>query len=98
MRYFVIFTPIVALAQVLPISLNGLGIREGAFAVLFASVGVAAPDAVALSLLYQVLRVLTGLLGGMLYIVGNLRGEAAGRRAGTLDGEAAQQPADSPTR
>lgn len=97
-RYFVIFTPIVALAQVLPISLNGLGIREGAFALLFASVGVAASDAVAMSLLYQLLRALSGLLGGVLYIIGNLRDEAAGRRASTPDGETAQQPADSPTR
>jgi len=97
-RYFILFTPIVALAQVLPISLNGLGIREGAFAALFTSVGVAASDAVAMSLLYQLLRLLTGLLGGVLYIIGNLRGQPATRRADTPEGETAQQPADSPTR
>lgn len=97
-RYFVIFTPIVALTQVLPISLNGLGIREGAFAALFASVGVAAPDAVAMSLLYQLLRALTGLLGGVLYIIGNLRGQPAAQPADTPERETARQPADSPTR
>jgi uncharacterized protein (TIRG00374 family) len=97
-RYFVIFTPIVALAQVLPISLNGLGIREGAFAVLFSSVGVAPSDAVAMSLLYQLLRALTGLLGGVLYIIGNLRGKPAAQPTDTPERETTRQPADSPTR
>jgi len=72
-RYFILFTPLIALTQVLPISFNGLGVREGTFGVLFASVGVAGSDAVAVSLLYYVLRVLTGLLGGVLYVIGNLR-------------------------
>jgi hypothetical protein len=75
-RYFIFFTPIVALTQVLPVSLNGLGIREGAFGVLFESVGVPASDGVAISLLYTVARLLTGLMGGVLYIAGNVRGEA----------------------
>lgn len=81
LRYFVLFTPLIALTQVLPISFNGLGVREGAFGALFASVGVAGSDAVAISLLYYVVRVLTGLFGGAMYIAGNLR----------------NQPTDTPT-
>lgn len=72
-RYFILFTPIIALTQVLPISFNGLGVREGAFGVLFESVGDENRNGVAVSLLYYALRVLTGLAGGLLYIVGNLR-------------------------
>ncbi len=97
-RYFILFTPIVALALVLP-ALNGLGIREGAYSVLFGPVGVAGPDAVAMSLLYQVVRVLTGLLGGAIYIVGNLRGRTATRsveesasRQAAYAGQAMREP------
>jgi uncharacterized protein (TIRG00374 family) len=72
-RYFMLFTPIVALVQLLPISLSGLGVREGTFQVLFTSVGVEAHDAVALSLLFYVVRVVTGLFGGIIYFIGNLR-------------------------
>jgi uncharacterized protein (TIRG00374 family) len=92
-RYFILFTPIIALTQLLPISFNGLGVREGAFGVLFGSVGVAGPDAVALSLLYYVVRVLTGLFGGVLYIIGNLRNQKANRRNGE---PAKRSSADSP--
>ena len=81
-RYFILFTPIVALTQVLPISLNGLGVREGAYGVLFASVGVAASDAVAISLLYHIVRVVTGLMGGVMYVIGNLRSPEPTRSAG----------------
>jgi hypothetical protein len=79
-RYFILFTPLIALTQVLPISFNGLGVREGAFGVLFGSVGVAGSDAVAISLLYYVTRVLTGLFGGILYVIGNLYHPSSHRR------------------
>ncbi|HLF26793.1 MAG TPA: lysylphosphatidylglycerol synthase transmembrane domain-containing protein [Anaerolineae bacterium] len=82
-RYFVLFTPLVALTQALPISLNGLGVREGAYSVLFGSVGVAGSSAVALSLLYYVVRLISGLLGGALYVIGNLRSQNAGQLAET---------------
>ena len=73
-RYFILFTPIIALTQVLPISFNGLGIREGAFGMLFESVGDENRNGVAVSLLYYAVRVIVGLFGGALYVVGNLRG------------------------
>ena len=104
-RYFMLFTPIVALTLVLPISFNGLGVREGAYGVLFASVGVAGPDAVAISLLYYIVRVLTGLFGGVLYVIGNLRGQnvnqqtpalAPERGAGASVSELANQPSVTP--
>ncbi len=81
-RYFILFTPIVALTQALPISLNGLGVREGAYGVLFAAVGVAASDAVAISLLYHAVRVVTGMMGGVMYVIGNLRSPEPTRPAG----------------
>jgi uncharacterized protein (TIRG00374 family) len=72
-QYFALFIPLTALAQMLPISFNGLGVREGTFQALFGTVGVAGEQAVAISLLYYVLRVITGLIGGLMYVIGNLR-------------------------
>jgi hypothetical protein len=72
-QYFALFIPLTALVQLLPISFNGLGVREVTFQALFGTVGVAGEQAVALSLLYYILRVITGLIGGAMYLMGNLR-------------------------
>lgn len=72
-RYFALFIPMVALIQLLPISFNGLGVREGAFQVLFGAVGVGEAQAVAMSLMYYIVRVVTGLMGGLVYLIGNLK-------------------------
>ncbi len=79
-RYFALFIPMVALIQLLPISFNGLGVREGAFQVLFGTVGVAEAQAVAMSLMYYIVRVATGLLGGLVYLIGNLKKTDDGRQ------------------
>jgi uncharacterized membrane protein YbhN (UPF0104 family) len=70
----------VALIQLLPISFNGLGVREGAFQVLFGSVGVGEAQAVAMSLMYYIVRVVIGLLGGLMYLIGSLKKTDDGRR------------------
>jgi len=72
-QYFALFIPMTALVQMIPISFNGLGVREGTYAALFGTVGVAGEQAVAMSLMYYVLRVVTGLIGGLMYLIGNLR-------------------------
>jgi uncharacterized protein (TIRG00374 family) len=72
-QYFALFIPLTALVQMVPISFNGLGVREVTFQALFGTVGVAGEQAVALSLLYYILRVITGLIGGLMYLIGNLR-------------------------
>ena len=84
-RYFALFIPMVALIQLLPISFNGLGVREGAFQVLFGTVGVGEAQAVAMSLMYYIVRVATGLLGGLMYLIGNLRKTDDRRRTTTDD-------------
>ena len=44
------FFPAVLIAQVLPISMSGLGVREGAFVLFLDPLGVAQQDAIALGL------------------------------------------------
>lgn len=76
--YFVI-VPISLFVATVPVSIGGLGVREGAFVLLLGGAGVPTADAVALSLLYYGCFVSTGLLGGLVWL-------AQGVRAATLPG------------
>lgn len=58
--------PIIILATLVPISLNGFGVREVAFVLLYAKVGVESEAAVALSFSWVIVLLLFGLLGGLL--------------------------------
>jgi len=61
--------PLVALATVLPISINGVGVRENALAILLAPYGVSREPAVALGVLWLFTVLVTGLLGGALFLL-----------------------------
>jgi len=69
------FFPAVLIAQVLPISISGLGVREGAFVLFLTPLGVPAEQAIALGLLLYLLNVGVGLLGAPAFAVGG-RGRA----------------------
>ena len=52
----------------LPISINGWGIREGAFVLLFTQVGVGSAEALSVALLGRVLELLVSSVGGFMYL------------------------------
>jgi hypothetical protein len=60
--------PIIAVLCMLPITMNGLGIREWGFVFFFNS-DIGEVGAVSLSLLYLALFLLTGLIGGIVYLI-----------------------------
>lgn len=64
------FFPAVAIAQVLPIGISGLGVREGAFVLFLAPLGVAAEEAIALGLMLYLLNLAVSLLGAPAFAVG----------------------------
>jgi len=72
--YFLLFIPLISLLLILPISLSGLGVREGGYVYLFAQAGIPAPLALAMSLLFYALNVASGLIGGVLYAFEGARG------------------------
>lgn len=72
--YFLLFIPLISLSLIFPLSLSGLGVREGGYVYLFAQAGVPAPLALAMSLLFYALNVATGLIGGVLYAFEGARG------------------------
>jgi len=61
--------PLVALAMVLPISIGGVGVREGGLAFLLAPAGVTAERAVAIGLLWFLTTIGGGLIGGLLFLL-----------------------------
>jgi glycosyltransferase 2 family protein len=65
-----VVVPPVLLAALLPISLAGFGVREGAFVVLLGEFGVSAADATLLSVLSVVAVTIASLPGGVAIAVG----------------------------
>jgi len=67
------FFPAVLIAQVLPISMSGLGVREGAFVLVLGPLGVAQEQAIALGLLLYLLNLAVSLLGAPAFAAGGRR-------------------------
>lgn len=67
--YFSVF-PIVALAIILPISFNGIGVREGGFIYFLGLRGIPQEKALTLSLSFFSIQVISSLLGGLVYGLG----------------------------
>ncbi|MCU0310541.1 MAG: flippase-like domain-containing protein [Acidimicrobiales bacterium] len=72
------YFPAVLIAQVLPIGIAGLGIREAAFVIFLTPLGVPAEQAVALGLVLYLVNVAVSLLGVPFFAVGG-RGAATAR-------------------
>ena len=53
----------------IPISLNGLGLREGAYIVLLGTIGVGPAQGVAFGLLFFLVVALDSLLGGLAFLL-----------------------------
>lgn len=65
------FVPAVLIAQVLPISISGLGVREGLFVLFLHPLGVPQSQAVALGLLLYLLNLAVSLFGAPAFAVGH---------------------------
>ena len=75
MRELALIVPVVTLVSLLPVTVNGLGLREGTFAVLGASFGLSPADAVALGWLMVAAAVGYGIWGAILHLRGRGRRE-----------------------
>jgi glycosyltransferase 2 family protein len=66
--YFLVFVPVITLISMIPISLNGMGLREYAFMSLLGAIGIAPESCIALGLLSSAFIILSSLPGGVVYI------------------------------
>lgn len=71
------FFPVVAIVQVLPLTVSGLGTREAALVFFLAPLGVARPDAFALGLLVYLVNLAVSLLGAPAFALGSRHRMAA---------------------
>lgn len=66
--YFFLFVPLIHVISMIPISLSGLGVREGITVFLFAKAGVGSASALGLSLTWFLMVVLASLPGGVIFL------------------------------
>lgn len=64
--YFLVFIPLIMAVMSIPISLNGLGLREGAYVVFFNLAGVSREQSLAISITYYLVVLMLSLIGGIL--------------------------------
>ena len=77
LSYFFLFVPLLAVIVSLPISLNGIGVREGAGVALFGLVGVDSAQAFSLQFITYLVAVAVSLLGGLVFLARIPRRRAA---------------------
>jgi len=65
---YLVFMPLIILFSTVPISISGLGIREGSFVLFFGFIGVEADVATAISFLWFLTMMIGGLYGLIEYI------------------------------
>lgn len=63
-----LYIPVIMAVSMLPISINGLGIREGMYIILYGYAGVDSATAVLCSLLFFILVTLASLAGGIAFL------------------------------
>ena len=66
--YFFLFVPLLAVIVSLPISLNGIGVREGVGVLMFGLVGVDRAHAFSLQFMTYLVAVAVSLLGGLIFL------------------------------
>jgi uncharacterized protein (TIRG00374 family) len=66
--YFFVFIPLLGLLMVLPISINGLGIREGTGVLLFTQIGLLEEQAFLIEFITYVVMVAVSLVGGFIFL------------------------------
>lgn len=67
--YFLLLIPIVWIISLLPVSLGGLGVREGSYVALFALVGMSNQSSSIISTINLLLLIVQGLFGGGVFLL-----------------------------
>jgi uncharacterized protein (TIRG00374 family) len=70
--YYGIVVPMVTLLTLIPVSLNGMGVREGGMVLFLAPLGISSATALSLAFLWFSVYVAGSLLGAGVYLFGNL--------------------------
>jgi uncharacterized protein (TIRG00374 family) len=66
--YLFIFIPLINFLIMIPISIGGLGIQEGAYVYFLSQIGMSVQEALTIALVFRVLMIIASLPGGVVYI------------------------------
>jgi len=66
---FFLYMPVIAAVSMIPLSINGWGLQEGAFIIFFGRAGVDKSAALSLGFLYHLVAIAISLLGGILWLI-----------------------------
>jgi uncharacterized protein (TIRG00374 family) len=66
---FFLYMPVIGAVSMIPLSINGWGLQEGAFIVFFGRAGLTRPEALSLGFVYHLVAVAISLLGGLLWLI-----------------------------
>ena len=67
--FCIIVYPLVGTFAAIPVSLNGLGLREGGYIYLLAVIGIGTEKSIAFGLLLFLIVALDSLIGGVLFLL-----------------------------
>lgn len=70
-KHSLLLMPLIILITILPISIAGWGVREGAMIMLLGLVGMPSEQALALSILVGIVALISGLPGGLIWLIEN---------------------------
>lgn len=63
-----VLLPVITILSLIPITLNGLGLREFAYIYIFGLINVKGEDSLSVSLLFYIISVIASLFGGILFL------------------------------
>ena len=78
--YFFLFVPLIMIVMMLPITIGGLGLREGTFVAFFTMIGMSVNDAVVITFINSILDTLNTIIlggGGYLFYKSTLKDQIA---------------------
>jgi uncharacterized membrane protein YbhN (UPF0104 family) len=71
--YCLVFHPLLAFVTALPVSVSGLGVREGGYMFFLGRIGIPEPVAVTVGLLWFLVALVGGLVGGIVFLAAGAR-------------------------
>lgn len=64
-----VFIPLINVLIMLPVSIGGIGLQEGAFIYFFSQIGVSSQESLTVAILFRAVTILVSLPGGVIYVM-----------------------------
>jgi glycosyltransferase 2 family protein len=74
--YALVFFPLVDIVAMLPVSISGIGLREGSYVFFLGKLGIGADKAIACGIVWLAIVIASGLVGGLIFILYGRRAQS----------------------